>query len=143
MIDESAAAKPKVVELKPGHPKGLAKYPEAVERERKTSEEMAQFRDTVTRHIVQPLLESMVYCAVVNESYLTSVNCALQLGMAILLKKPVCLIIDKKLTEIPVGLVRTSDHIQKIDVDDEMEFQRAMNAVEQFAIANEAGGLRG
>ena len=75
---------------------------------------------------------SNVYAGMVTSNFLDDPDCALQLGYAILMDKPIILLVDKGV-KIPKALVKVADVIQHVDLKDPNWTSDAANAIGEFA----------
>lgn len=57
---------------------------------------------------------SAICSSIVSKGYLENPRCALQIGLAILMDKPLFLIVDKD-QKIPASLVRAAQAIERVD----------------------------
>jgi hypothetical protein len=72
-----------------------------------------------------------MYAGVVTKSFIEDPLCALQLGYALLLDKPIVLIVDKNV-QIPASLVRASKLIERVDFDDPDWASKATGAISTY-----------
>jgi len=75
--------------------------------------------------------ESDLYTALMTKNFLESPQCALELGFAILMDKPIILIVDKT-TEIPGNLLRAAKRIERVDMDNPADKARAYESIRQM-----------
>ena len=75
---------------------------------------------------------SDLYAGVVTNSFMKDPACVLQLGYALLMGKPILLIVDKSVT-IPPNLVRVAALIHRIDINDANAMKEAGTVVANFA----------
>jgi hypothetical protein len=73
-----------------------------------------------------------VYAGMVTKNFLGDPWVALQLGYALLMEKPIILLVDKDV-EIPKAVVRVANLIQRIDTKDPNWTTDASQAISQFA----------
>lgn len=78
------------------------------------------------------LEQSSVYAGIATENFLKDPVCALQLGYAILLDKPIVLIADKTM-QLPASLVKVAKLIERVDIKSQEDMSRASKAVAEFA----------
>lgn len=71
------------------------------------------------------------FMSLVTKNYLESPLCALQLGIAVMLDKPIVLIVDKN-TEVSKHLVKIASLIEKIDLNNPEELKRAIESIGKF-----------
>jgi hypothetical protein len=77
------------------------------------------------------LEKSSVFTAIFTESYLKSPECALQVGLAMMMDKPIILIADKN-TRIPSNLIKVAKLIEKVDMSSQDELKRASESIQKF-----------
>jgi hypothetical protein len=75
---------------------------------------------------------SHVFASLVTQSYLDSPECALQVGLAVMLDKPICLIVDKG-RKIPANLIKIAKIIEYADFKNAKDLERAAATVQKFA----------
>lgn len=75
---------------------------------------------------------SSSYAGIVTESFLKDPLCALQLGYAILLDKPIILIADHNL-KLPAALVKIAKIIERVDIKNPRDMKRASESIGNFA----------
>lgn len=101
------------------------------------STEDQEVRDWVNRAVkasAPGIEESQVFTALVTENYMKDPLCALQLGLAILMEKPIFLLVDRN-QKIPEGLVRAAKHIERVNPDDSVDMTRAIAEMGKFVKA--------
>jgi hypothetical protein len=90
----------------------------------------------------EPMLEklgdSQVYAGLVSPDFMTDPMCALQLGFAVLKNKPIFLIVDKNLP-IPDSLVKVAKIIEKVDMKNPNDIERASISIGEFVRKNGNG----
>lgn len=69
-----------------------------------------------------------LYMSLVTENFLKDPKCALELGLALLMDKPIALIVIKG-TKIPENLKKVAKAIEVFDPDDDQGMQRAAKAL--------------
>lgn len=79
-----------------------------------------------------PMSESAIFASLLSGNYKNDPLCALQLGLAIMMDKPLVLIVDKS-QQVPKHLVRIAERIEYIDMDNKEEYQRAVQAITETA----------
>lgn len=79
----------------------------------------------------EPMEKSAMFISIATKSYLKSPLCALQLGMAILMDKPIVLIVDKN-EKMPEALVKIAKIIERVDFDNKADMSRAMKSISKF-----------
>lgn len=75
--------------------------------------------------------ESHSFAAIFTKNFLNSPECALQLGYAILMDKPIVLIADKNV-KIPESLVKIAKLIERVDMSKPSEMARASKSLAEF-----------
>lgn len=75
--------------------------------------------------------KSHVYAGIVTDAFVKDPMCAMQLGFALLMDKPIILIIDKE-TKVPERLVKMAQLIERVDVKNEAEMNRATASIQKF-----------
>lgn len=81
---------------------------------------------------VEPMRQSAMFVSIATKNFIKDPLCALQLGMAILMDKPIVIIADKN-EKMPEALVKIAKVIEKVDFDNKADFERAMTSVGEFA----------
>lgn len=76
--------------------------------------------------------DSSVFAGIVTDGFLKEPLCALQIGLSILMDKPIILIVEKE-TKIPESLVRVAKLIERVDVKNPKDMDRAKRAIRDFA----------
>jgi chaperonin GroEL (HSP60 family) len=76
--------------------------------------------------------DSAVFAGIVSENTLNDPMMALQIGYAVLLDKPIILIVDKSM-KIPEGLTKIAKVIERIDKNNAADMKRASESVGNFA----------
>ena len=74
--------------------------------------------------------DSSIFLSLFTKSYKEDPSCALQLGIAICLGKPICLVVHEG-TEVPPALVRLADAIEYVDKDDKATYEMACKRILQ------------
>jgi hypothetical protein len=74
---------------------------------------------------------SEIYAGVVTKSFIEDPLCALQLGYALLLDKPIVLIVDKNV-QIPASLVRAAKVIERVDFEEPEWAVKASGAISKY-----------
>ena len=78
--------------------------------------------------------ESAVYAGMVTDNFLKNPRCALQLGYAILMDKPIILMVDKD-TKISASLTKIAKVIERVDFTNQDDLARAGRTIQEFAAA--------
>lgn len=94
--------------------------------------EAKEWLNKASEDLVPKLKGSAIYAGIVGDAFLKDPACALQLGYAILLDKPIILIVDKK-TKIPESLVKVAQVIERVDLNNEADMKRATESMAMFA----------
>lgn len=74
---------------------------------------------------------SEVFTGILTENFLNNPLCALQMGYAVLMDKPIILIVDEK-TPIPKSLAKLAKVIERINIDNPKDMERAQNSIRNF-----------
>lgn len=94
-----------------------------------------EFQDWLSRAAKgsgEKLAESAMYAGIVTTDFMKDPLCALQLGLAILMDKPIILIADKAV-KIPESLVKIAKVIERVDMNDKQDSSRAAQAIADFS----------
>lgn len=75
---------------------------------------------------------SSLYAGVVTSNFLKDPLCVLQLGYAIVLDKPIILIVDKRMW-IPESLLKVAKLIERVDLDNQSDLKRVSDSIGRFA----------
>lgn len=76
--------------------------------------------------------KSHVFASILTDDCLKDPMVALQLGLVILLDKPIVIITDKK-TKLPANLVKIAKLIERIDITNPDDLKRASRSVGEYA----------
>lgn len=98
----------------------------------KEKEELDAWLKQATEGSLPKMKESSVYAGIVTDSFLKEPLCALQLGYAILLDKPIILIADKTM-KLPESLVKVAKVIERVDIKNPADMKRASESIGSFA----------
>jgi hypothetical protein len=88
-------------------------------------------REAVDRNL-QPMKDSSVFASILSGDLTKEPLCALQLGLAILLDKPIILIVDHAV-KLPKHLVKIAEVIERVDIKDPATVERASKSIRDFA----------
>lgn len=94
-------------------------------------EEEKQFKDWLKRAAEDSgakIADSALFTGIMTESFMRDPLCALQLGYAILMDKPIVLIVDQNV-QVPGALVRAAKQIEKVDLKNEADYKRAFKSI--------------
>ena len=80
----------------------------------------------------KPMEESTIFASIVTKNYMKNPLCALQLGLAILMNKPIILIVDKN-EKIPESLVKIAKVIEYVDTENPADMRRASESIAKLA----------
>lgn len=93
--------------------------------------EAKEWMDRVAKDL-KPRIEGSNIVALVTSTCLGEPHFAMQIGYAILLDKPIILLVDKT-TKIPESLVRAAKRIERVDMSDKKDLERASKAIQEFS----------
>jgi hypothetical protein len=94
-------------------------------------EELQKWAHEAVNRNAGPMEESSVFASILSGNVRADPLACLQLGMAIVMDKPLFLIVDKNMT-VPKHLVKIAARIERIDVKNKNEVDRAANALGEF-----------
>lgn len=94
-------------------------------------DELKKWIEEATKKTKPGIEGSDIFASIVSPNYLNDPLCALQLGIAILLDKPIFLIVERS-AKIPPGLVRVAQHIERADLSNPEDLQRATTSLGEF-----------
>lgn len=77
--------------------------------------------------------ESHVFAGVVTGNFLKDPVCILQVGCAVLMDKPIVLIVDKGV-KLPQKIVKIADLIEYVDTKNQDDMARATESVKRFCM---------
>lgn len=80
---------------------------------------------------VPKMKESASFLSVFTKNFANEPLCALQLGFAVLMDKPIILIADQS-EPIPKHLIRLAALIERVDISNKTEVQRATESIARF-----------
>lgn len=79
----------------------------------------------------QKISDSAAFIGVGSTNYMENPLCALQLGLAILMDKPIFMIVDHD-RPVPKALVKVADCIERVKMNDPRDMKRAQKSIQQF-----------
>lgn len=80
-----------------------------------------------------PAMESSTaFVSIFTKDYYKDPSCALQIGLAVLMDKPIIIIADERET-VPLHLVKIARVIERINIDDPKAMQRASLSIGRVA----------
>lgn len=79
----------------------------------------------------EKIANSAAFIGIGTTNYMENPLCALQLGLAILMDKPIYMIVDKS-RPVPKALVKVADCIERVDMDSAVDKVRAQKSIERF-----------
>lgn len=95
------------------------------------SEQFNQWLKDASEGTIPKLEQSGAYAGIVTEAFLKDPLCALQLGYAIILDKPIALIADRNV-KLPESLVKVAKLIERVDTKSKADMQRASQSIAEF-----------
>lgn len=95
-------------------------------------EEFTEWLQEAVKRSAKPIQQSNMFVSLATKNYIESPLCALQLGLAILMDKPIVIIADKN-EKMPEALVKIAKVIERVDFDDKADMDRALTSVNNFA----------
>jgi hypothetical protein len=98
----------------------------------KESEELEQWLKESMERNHQPMKDSAVFASILSGDLTKEPLCALQLGLAILMDKPIILIVDHAV-KLPKHLVKIAEVIERVDIKDPSAIDRASKSIRDFA----------
>lgn len=98
----------------------------------KEQEQFNQWLKDASADSLPKIKDSGTYAGIVTDSFLKDPLCALQLGYAMLLDKPIILIADKSM-KLPESLVKISKLIERVDIKNPADMRRASQSIAEFA----------
>ncbi len=78
------------------------------------------------------IASSSLFAGIVTKNFLNNPLCALQIGYAVLMDKPIVLIVDKDAT-IPALLTRVAKVIERVDLENPEDMARAHESISKLA----------
>jgi hypothetical protein len=78
------------------------------------------------------IADSSIFASLVTKNFLKSPLCALQLGLAILMDKPILLIVDKD-EKISPALVKIARQIERVDFNNQSDLARISKAIGEMS----------
>lgn len=94
-------------------------------------EDLREISKKVVDILYPKINDSDVFAALVTDSYFKDALCATQLGLAILLDKPIALIVDKTV-KLPSKLIKVANKIDYVDMKNEEDINRASQSLYDF-----------
>ena len=94
-------------------------------------EKTKEWLDKVGKDSYEKIEMSSSFAGVVTSSFLKSPLCALQIGYAVILGKPIILIVDKNL-QLPQSLVKIAGLIERVDTNNPDDMNRAKQSIQNF-----------
>lgn len=77
--------------------------------------------------------DAALFYGIVTKNFLSSPQCALQIGWALVMDKPIALIIDNDVKhDISKALIRAATIIEFCDINDKVDMKRANDAIQKF-----------
>ena len=76
--------------------------------------------------------QSQMYMSLVTDNFLEDPRCALELGLAILMNKPIVLIAEPN-QKIPEALVKIAKVVERADFNNKTDMERAMASIGDFS----------
>lgn len=78
--------------------------------------------------VIPSLEASALYTGIVTDNFIESPMCALQLGLAILMDKPIVLVAEKS-QKIPGNLAKIARVIERVDFEKEDDMKRVRQSI--------------
>ena len=78
------------------------------------------------------ITESSTFVVVVTEKFLNSPKCALEVGMALLMDKPIIIICSKTM-KIPKNLLSVAKAVERVDFNDDKDQKRVAETINNIA----------
>jgi hypothetical protein len=100
--------------------------------EAKEKEEMDKWLKESVELNAPKMEASAMFVGLATKNYMKDPLCALQLGLAILMDKPIVIIADKG-EKIPEALVKIAKVIERVNMEDQADIKRAMGTIGKFA----------
>lgn len=94
----------------------------------KRTPELDAWLDEASKNSLPKMQQSGTYMGVVTSDFLKDPLCALQLGYAMILDKPIVLIADKNL-KIPASLTKIAKVIERVDINNKNDMKRATESI--------------
>ena len=82
--------------------------------------------------MAEKLQDSHVYAGIVTENFIKDPTCALQIGYAVLMDKPIALICDRTM-KVPKHLIKIAERIEYVDMKSEADLKRAVETLKNMA----------
>lgn len=79
----------------------------------------------------EKIANSAAFIGIGSTNYMENPLCALQLGLAILMDKPIFMIVDHD-RPVPKALVKVADCIERVKMNDPKDMVRAQKSIQQF-----------
>lgn len=84
--------------------------------------------------------ESSMFASIVTDGFFKDPTCMLQIGMAVLMDKPIVIIADKD-TKIPASLMKIARLVERVDLKSDADMSRVSVSISAFAKALHQEGL--
>lgn len=86
----------------------------------------------VTKKSGPRIEEATVFTALATKNFMKNPQCALELGLAVLMDKPIILIADHN-EKLPENLIKIARAIQRVDLENPEDMRKAAEAVANLA----------
>lgn len=94
---------------------------------------MSEIDQWLKRHAAdsgQKIADSSAFVGLVTKNFLDNPACALQIGFAVLMDKPIVLIVDEKET-VSKHLTKIATRIERVDMTNQTGMIRAQKAIQE------------
>jgi len=96
------------------------------------NKESKEWLEETAKNSKETIEKCDIFASVVTKSFVDDPKCALQIGYAVLMDKPIILIVDKTVA-ISASLVKVAKLIERVDITSDIDMQRAMQSIKDFS----------